>query len=76
MRSRDTMWSVSSEVPVIVPDLSIGLGDLQVSRKDVLYQLDMSNLYVNTGLVVALGVLIVAFFVLRKKKGLGGGAKK
>jgi hypothetical protein len=63
-------------VPVIVPDLSIGLGDLQVSRKDVLYQLDMSNLYVNTGLVVALGVLIVAFFVLRKKKGLGGGAKK
>jgi hypothetical protein len=63
-------------VPVMVPDLSMGLGDLQVSRKDILYQLDLSNLYVNTGLVVALGVLMVSFFVLRKKKGLGGGAKK
>jgi hypothetical protein len=63
-------------VPVVLPDLFIGQGDLQVSRKDVRYQLDLSNLYVNTGLVVALGVLMVAFFVIRKKKGLGGGAKK
>lgn len=72
----NTGVSSYGSVPVIVPDLSIGQGDLKVSRKDVLYQLDLRNLYVNTGLVVALGVLIVSFFVLRKKKGLGGGAKK
>lgn len=64
-------------VPVLLPELVIGPGDLDAVRSDVVYEFDATSLYVDIGLLVALVSLMAGFFMLRKKKGLsGGGAKK
>ena len=65
-------------VPVRLPDLAIGPGDVDVVRNDVVYQIDRSAVYIDIGLAVSLAVMVFMFFYLRRKKGLGGsgGAKK
>ena len=63
-------------VPVILPDLSVGPGSLQVVRGDVSYEYDVSALYVDIALASSLAALFAVFMFLRKKKGLGGGGKK
>jgi dolichyl-diphosphooligosaccharide--protein glycosyltransferase len=63
-------------VPVILPDLSVGPGSLQVVRGDVSYEYDRSALYADIALVSSLAALFGAFLFLRKKKGSGGGGKK
>jgi len=63
-------------VPVILPDLSVGPGGLQVVRGDVSYEYDRSAVYVDIALVSSLAALFGAFMFLRKKKGGGGGGKK
>ncbi|MGD9962890.1 MAG: carboxypeptidase regulatory-like domain-containing protein, partial [Thermoplasmata archaeon] len=63
-------------VPVMVADVVIGPGDLDVVRDDVTYEYDVARLYTNIGLVVAIVALVAMFFILRKRKGLGGGGKK
>jgi dolichyl-diphosphooligosaccharide--protein glycosyltransferase len=70
--------SAYGAVPVILPDLSIGPGDIQVERSDVSYTQNTSYMYVDLALVASLASLFFMFFYLRKKKGLGrsGGAKK
>ncbi|UCE91703.1 MAG: carboxypeptidase regulatory-like domain-containing protein [Methanobacteriota archaeon] len=73
------VWSVEdpgqatiASVPIILPDVSIGPGGLDVVRDDVSYKYDASDLYVNIGLVCAIGGLLASFFILRRRKGLGG----
>jgi asparagine N-glycosylation enzyme membrane subunit Stt3 len=68
--------SAYGNVPVLLPDLSVGPGSLQVTRGDVSYEYDRSPLYVDIALVSSLAVLFGAFMILRKKKGSGGGGKK
>ena len=65
-------------VPVMLPDMSLGQGGLQVDRKDVSSEYDSGILYVDLALAVSLASLVFAFFYLRRRKGLGGsgGAKK
>ena len=63
-------------VPVMLPDLSIGQGDVDATRDDITYEYDMGRIYIDIGLVVALAVLAVMLFYFRRKKGLGGGGKK
>ncbi|MGQ9587445.1 MAG: STT3 domain-containing protein [Thermoplasmata archaeon] len=63
-------------VPVMLPDLVIGAGDIEVKRSDVSYEYDVSRLYIDLVLVVSLASLIVAFYVLRRKKGLSRGGRK
>jgi dolichyl-diphosphooligosaccharide--protein glycosyltransferase len=72
----DPGTSVYGSVPVMVPDLSIGPGGLQVVRGDVAYEYDRTIVYVDVALVASLAGMFLAFFFLRKKKGLGGGGKK
>jgi len=74
-----TVWSVDdpgqaavASVPVLLPDMSIGQGGLDVVRDDVSYEYDPTNAYVNIGLVVTIGVLVGMFMILRRRKGLGG----
>ncbi len=61
-----------ASVPILLPDLSIGSGGLEVERDDVSYEYDPTNTYVNIGLVCTIGVLVALFFIIRKRKGLGG----
>jgi hypothetical protein len=68
--------SAYGSVPVLLPDLVLGPGDLDVTRNDVCYTLDTSRVYVDLGLVAALAGLVAVFFILRKKKGLGRSGKK
>ena len=68
--------SAYGSVPVLLPDLVLGRGGLDVTRDDVSYLLDTSRLYIDLGLVAALAGLVAVFFILRKKKGLGRGGKK
>ncbi|MCU0851946.1 MAG: carboxypeptidase regulatory-like domain-containing protein [Thermoplasmata archaeon] len=64
-------------VPVVVPDLLVGPGDIDVTRDDIVYSLDTSAMTINIGLVAVIAVLAAMFFYLRRKRGLsGGGAKK
>ena len=70
-----------SSVAVLLPDLSIGKGDLSVTRSDVSYVFNVSIVYVDLAMVVAIASLLVGMFYLRRKKGLGrkaqaGGGKK
>ena len=67
--------SAYEQVPVILPDLSVGPGNLQVVRGDVSYEYDRSAVYVDIALVSSLAALFAAFMILRKKKGGGGGKK-
>ncbi len=70
--------SVSSygAVSVMLPDLVIGPGGLTADRDDVTYDYDMGRVYLDIGLAVSLASLVAMFFVLRKRKGLGGGGKR
>jgi len=68
--------SAYEPVPVILPDLSVGPGNLQVVRGDVSYEYDRSAVYVDIALVSSLVALFGVFMFLRKKKGGGGGGKK
>ena len=63
-------------VPVMLPDLVIGSGGLDIVRDDVTYEYDVSRIYIDIGLTVSLVLLVAMFFILRKRKGLGGGGKK
>jgi hypothetical protein len=65
------------EVPILLPDLVIGPGDVTADRDDVSTEYDVSKTLLNISLAVALASLIVMFFILRKRKGLGkGGAAR
>ena len=72
--------SSSCEVPVLLPDMSIGHGDIQLTGPDVSYEYDASSVYVDLALAASLASMLVGIFMLRRKKGLGksssGGAKK
>ncbi len=74
--SLDSVSNGYGAVPVMLPDLVIGSGDLDVVRDDVTFEYDVSRIYLDIGLVVSLAFLVVMFFILRKRKGLGGGGKK
>ena len=63
-------------VPVQLPDLAVGPGYLGATRNDVRYGTDMADIYVDIALLASLVALLVTFFLLRRMKGLGGGAKK
>jgi asparagine N-glycosylation enzyme membrane subunit Stt3 len=65
-------------VSASAPDLVVGPGGLDVVRDDISYTYDMSIVYTNIALVIVLVGLLVSFFVIRRKKGLGGsrGSKK
>ncbi|OGS43172.1 MAG: hypothetical protein A3K76_05135 [Euryarchaeota archaeon RBG_13_57_23] len=71
-----TSVSAYGSVPVQLPDLVIGPGYLGATRDDVTYGTDMGDIYLDIALLAALAALLVTFFLLRRKKGLGGGAKK
>ncbi len=77
------VWSVAdpgqttvASIPIILPDISIGPGGLDVVRDDLTYEYDPSDLYINIGLVCAIGALVAMFVLLRRRKGLGGLRKK
>ena len=61
-----------ASVPVILPDLVVGPGDLTVERGDVSYEYDVAKVYIDLVLVAAVAILIGVILILRKKKGLGG----
>jgi len=63
-------------VTVILPDLSVGPGDMAVSRGDVTYEYDIGRVYMDIGLGVTLAAMVAMFFILRKRRGLSGGGKK
>jgi len=66
-------------VSVILPDLTVGPGDVTAERDDVSYEYDMSDMYLDIVLVIILAGLVVSFVIMRKRKGLGkrsGGEKK
>ena len=68
-------------IPVRLPDLSLSRGDLNAERDDVAYSFDYGRVYLDIALLVALVVLVVGIFYLRRKKGLSrkkdkGGVKK
>jgi len=72
----DTGQVTIASVPMLLPDVSIGPGDLEAERDDVSYEYDPSNMFVNIGLVCTIGALVAVFFILRKRKGLGGKRRK
>ena len=72
----DTAASSYGAIPVQLPDLLVGPGDLTAERDDVSYVFDSSKQLINISLVVALVALVAMIFILRRMKGLGGGAKK
>lgn len=73
------VWSVDdagqaalASIPIMLPDVSIGPGGLEVDRDDVSYEYDASDMYINIGLVLTIGSLVGMFMILRRRKGLGG----
>jgi hypothetical protein len=72
----DTGQVTVASVPMLLPDVSIGPGDLEAERDDVSYEYDPSNLFINIGLVCSIGVLVALFFIMRRRKGLGGKRRK
>jgi dolichyl-diphosphooligosaccharide--protein glycosyltransferase len=76
-----TTANAYSDIPIIVPDLTVGKGDLSVTRDDISLENDAAvRLATNVGLLIALVSLLVTFYILRRRKGYGrsgkGGAKK
>ncbi|MEW5748024.1 MAG: carboxypeptidase regulatory-like domain-containing protein [Candidatus Thermoplasmatota archaeon] len=63
-------------VQVLLPDIVIGPGGLDVTRGDVTYEYDIGRIYLDVGLAASLAALVVAFFVLRRRKGFGRGGPK
>ena len=74
--ANETSVSAFGSVPVMLPDMVIGPGDVDVVRDDISYEYDSSRLYVDIGLVATLAALVAMFFIMRRRKGIGGGAKK
>jgi len=73
----DPAASTYGSISVLLPDLLVGPGDVTAERSDVSYEYDASKVLLNISLAIALASLVVMFFVLRKRKGLGkGGASK
>ena len=72
----DTAVNAYGSVPVQLPDLLVGPGDLTAERNDVSYVFDTSKGLLNISLAIALVSLVAMIFILRRRKGLGGGAKK
>jgi len=72
----ETSVSAYGAVPVMLPDLVLGPGDVEVVRDDISYSYDAERLYMDIGLVATLGALLALFFIMRRRKGIGGGAKK
>ncbi|HXK36025.1 MAG TPA: hypothetical protein VJ553_00380, partial [Candidatus Paceibacterota bacterium] len=71
-----TSASAYANVPIIVPDLAVGKGDLTITREDVTLVNDAQiRLATNVGLLVALIALVVVFYLLRRRKGYGGSSK-
>jgi hypothetical protein len=70
--------SAYGSVQVMLPDLLVGPGDVTAERADISYEYDASKVLINISLAIALASLVVMFFALRKRKGLGkkGGASK
>lgn len=72
--------SAYGPVAIKLPDLVLGpsFTSLQATRADVSYHFNFMPLYMDLGLLAALGALMIMFFILRKRKGFGGkgGAKK
>jgi len=69
--------STYGSVQVMLPDLLVGPGDVTAERSDISYEYDASKVLINISLAIALASLVVMFFALRKRKGLGkGGASK
>jgi len=62
-------------VPVVLPDLIVGPGDVTVERNDISYTYDVGKVYIDLALVAAIAVLVGVMLILRKKKGLGGGTR-
>ncbi len=76
-----TSANAYGDIPIIVPDLKIGKGDLTVTRDDISLENDAGvRLGTNVVLLIALVALLAAFYILRRRKGYGrsskGGAKK
>jgi len=71
-----TRVSAYGAIPVMLPDLVLGPGDVDVTRDDISYSYDSERLYMDIGLVATLGALLALFFIMRRRKGIGGGAKK
>ena len=76
-----TSASSYGSIPIILPDLVVGRGDLSVERDDVsLVNTAQLRLATNIGLLIALVALVLTFYILRRRKGYGraskGGAKK
>ncbi len=63
-------------VAVKLPDLAVGVGDLDVERDDVSYVYDTSRLYLDVILAVMLAALVAMFFIMRRRKGLGRSSEK
>lgn len=72
----ETAVSTYGVVPVQLPDLLVGPGDITAERNDISYVFDASKGLLNISLTIALVSLVAMIFILRRKKGLGGGAKK
>jgi len=73
----DPSSSMYSAVPIMLPDMLVGPGDVTAERVDVSYEYDVSKLVINIALAMTLASLVLMFFALRKKKGLGkGGASR
>ena len=71
-----TTASAYADVPIILPDLVVGKGDLIVSRGDVSLENDAGvRLVTNVVLLAAFGALILTFYILRRRKGYGGSSK-
>lgn len=67
--------SSSGSIPVILPDLALPPGSLRATSPNVSYEYDVMPLYIDMGLIGAIAVLMIVFFILRKRKGFGGAKK-
>ena len=74
--ANDTGRVTIASVPIFLPDMDIGTDGLEAERSDVTDVYDASDLYLNIGLVSTIGVLVAAFILLRRRKGLGGKRKR
>lgn len=72
----DGLANSYGSVPVMLPDLSIGPGDMDVVRDDVSAEYDVGRIYIDIALAVVLVSMVLIFFIMRKRKGLSGGGKK
>ncbi len=72
----ETAVNAYGSIAVQLPDLLVGPGDLAAERDDISYVFDTSKGLLNISLAITLVSLVAMIFILRRKKGLGGGAKK